>query len=292
MDERIAALPCWSGQIEGRTLSGGLSNEIWWVRDDAGEHVVRLGRDYPFHHVYRDREAMVARAAARAGFGPDVHFTGPGVMVTTYIGARTWEGADVAAEPARVARLMRDFHDRMRHEVDGAAFLFWVFHVIRDYGRTLVAAGSDFAADVPGWIALGDRLEALQVPLPIVFGHHDLLPANFLDDGTKLWLIDFEYAGFGTAMFDLAGAASNAGMAPEAADELLGSYFGRSPDSDIRRAFDAMQCASLLREAMWAMVSAIYLATPGVDYPTYARENLAKLGQTLSLFQSRHGKLT
>lgn len=292
MDERIRALPCWTGAIEGKPLTGGLSNETWWVRDDQGQHVVRLGRDYPFHHVSRDREAMVARAAARAGFGPKVHYTAPGVMVTEFIGARTWGAADVAAEPARVARLLRDFHGRMGRQVEGPAFLFWVFHVIRDYGRTLTVAGSEFAVHVPAWVALADRLEELQIPLPIVFGHHDLLPANFLDDGKKLWLIDFEYAGFGTALFDLAGAASNSGMPREAAEDLLGTYFGRSPDDALHRAFDAMQCASLLREAMWAMVSALYMATPGVDYPAYATDNLAKLDQSLSLFQSRHGKLS
>jgi thiamine kinase-like enzyme len=291
MDERVRVLPCWVGEIEGKPLSGGLSNEIWWVKDQCGQHVVRLGQDYPFHHVFRDREAMVARAAARAGFGPAIEYTAPGVMVTAFVGARTWSAEDVAAEPARVARLLKSFHDRMGREVEGAAFLFWVFHVIRDYGRTLVAAGSDFADDVKRWIVLADQLEAVQIHLPIVFGHHDLLPANFLDDGTRLWLIDFEYAGFGTAMFDLAGAASNAGMTQEAADELLGTYFGQPPNRDLRRSFDAMQCASLLREAMWAMVSAIHLSAPGVDYPTYARENLARLNQSLALYQSRHGKL-
>jgi thiamine kinase-like enzyme len=291
MDERVRGLPCWVGEIEGKPLSGGLSNEIWWVKDQRGQHVVRLGQDYPFHHVFRDREAMVARAAARAGFGPAIEYTAPGVMVTAFVGARTWSAEDVAAEPARVARLLKSFHDRMGREVEGAAFLFWVFHVIRDYGRTLVAAGSDFADDVEHWIVLADQLEAVQIHLPIVFGHHDLLPANFLDDGTRLWLIDFEYAGFSTAMFDLAGAASNAGMTQEAADELLGTYFGQPPNRDLRRSFDAMQCASLLREAMWAMVSAIHLSAPGVDYPAYARENLARLDQSLALYQSRHGKL-
>lgn len=288
--DRLRDLPCWVGEIEMRRLTGGLSNEIWWVKDDVGQHVVRLGRDYPFHHVYRDREVMVARAAARAGFGPEVRYFASGVMVTAFIGAQTWGAADVAAEPARVARLLRDFHDRMGREIEGAAFLFWVFHVIRDYGRIL--QGSEFAAGVPGWLALAERLEAMQVPLPIVFGHHDLLPANFLDDGERLWLIDFEYAGFGTAMFDLAGAASNAGMAPEAAEELLGVYFGHSPDATLQRSFDAMQCASLLREAMWAIVSALHLKTEGVDFPAYAAENLRKLDHFLDLFQSKHGKLT
>jgi thiamine kinase-like enzyme len=292
MDDRIAALPCWAGQIEGRRLSGGLSNEIWWVRDDSGQHVVRFGPDYPFHHVFRAREAMTAAAAARAGFGPAVEYAAPGVMVTAFIAARTWTAADVAREPARVAHLLRDFHDRMGREVEGAAFLFWVFHVIRDYGRTLTAAGSAFAPGLPGWLALSDQLEAAQVPMPLVFGHNDLLPANFLDDGTRLWLIDYEYAGFSTAMFDLAGAASNAGMSAEAAGELLATYLGRRPEPALERAFEAMQCASLLREAMWAMVSALHLSAPGVDYPTYARENLVKLDQSLDVFQSRHGKLS
>ena len=56
------------------------------------------------------------------------------------------------------------------------------------------------------------RLEQAQVPLPIVFGHHDLLPGNFIDDGKRLWLIDWEYGGFGTAMFDLANLSSNGGF--------------------------------------------------------------------------------
>jgi thiamine kinase-like enzyme len=292
MDKRIAALPCWSGAIEARRLSGGLSNEIWWVRDGNGQHVVRLGDDYPFHHVFRHREAMTAAAAARAGFGPAVEFAAPGVMVTTYLEARTWTAEDVAREPARVARLLRAFHDRMGRKVEGAAFLFWVFHVIRDYGRTLTTAGSDFAPGVPAWLSLADQLEAAQVPMPLIFGHNDLLPANILDDGARLWLIDYEYAGFSTAMFDLAGAASNSAMSPEASEDLLGTYFGRRPEPSLQRAFDAMQCASLLREAMWAMVSALHLSAPGVDYSTYARENLAKLAQTLDVFQSRHGKLS
>jgi thiamine kinase-like enzyme len=59
----------------------------------------------------------------------------------------------------------------------------------------------------PYYLALAEELEEAQVPLPIIFGHNDLLPANLLDDGDRLWLIDFEYAGFGTAMFDVAGTA-------------------------------------------------------------------------------------
>jgi thiamine kinase-like enzyme len=289
--DRIAALPCWQGRPRAEPLSGGLSNEIWKVTDDAGSHVVRLGQDYPVHHVLRAREAMTARAAHRAGFGPEVRYTAPGVMVTEFIAGQAWDGARVRAEAAAVGRLLAEFHRRMPGEVEGAAFLFWPFHVVRDYARTLAAGGSAWRAELPRFLALNAALEATQPPLPIVFGHNDLLPANFLDDGARVWLIDYEYAGFSTAMFDLAGAASNAGMTGDEAAVLLGAYLGQAPDAAFRRAFDAMQVESLLREAMWAMVSQLHLSAPGVDYAAYARENLGKLDAALDRFQTRHRRL-
>lgn len=290
--ERIRALPCWAGEISAERLSGGLSNESWTVADAAGRHVVRFGEDFPFHHVARANEAMAARAAHAAGFAPAVEFTAPGVMVSAFVAARTWGEAELRADPVRVGRLLRDFHARMPGEVSGPAAFFWVFHVIRDYARTLLAHGSRFVADLPGLVAIAEAMEAAQVPLPVVYGHHDLLPANFLEDASgRLWLIDYEYAGFGTAMFDLAGAASNAGMGAEEARALLSAYFGAVPDAATKRAFEAMQCASLAREAMWAMVSEIFLAAPGADYDAHARDYLGRLDAALDRYQALYGKL-
>lgn len=285
----VLALPCWSGPVFAEPLEGGLSNESWKVSDAAGVHVVRFGRDFPFHHVDRAREVMTARAAHAAGFGPAVEYAAEGVTVVAFVPSRTWEATDLRATPDRVGRFLRAFHDAMPDQVSGAGFIFWPFHVIRDYARTIAAGNSLFAPELEGFLALSRRLEAVQVPLPIVFGHHDLLPANFLDDGRKLWLIDYEYAGFGTAMFDLAGAASNAGMDGGETAALLQAYLGHAPGPDFLRAFDAMQCASLLREAMWAMVSDLHLAAPGADYRAYARENLDRLAAALSDFTQKYG---
>jgi thiamine kinase-like enzyme len=286
---QIAALPCWQGAATAEPLPGGLSNEIWKVTDAAGAHVVRFGRDCPPHHVDRAREAMTARAAHAAGFGPALEYAAPGVSVVAFVNARTWGPADLRAAPGRVGRLLRDFHLRMPAQVSGAAFLFWPFHVVRDYARTLEAGGSRFAADLPRFLSLSADMEAAQVPLPVIFGHHDLLPANFLDDGTRLWLIDYEYAGFGTCLFDLAGAASNAGMDADQTAALLHAYLGHAPDAAFLRAFDAMRVQSLLREAMWAMVSELHLSAPGVDYVAYAQENLDRLAVALGHFRRRYG---
>lgn len=291
--ERIRALPCWRGEIVAEPMAGGLSNESWKVTDAGGVHVARFGEDFPFHHVSRANEVMAARAAHRAGFAPEVEYAAPGVMVSRFLQARTWGAAEVRADPERVGRYLGEFHRRMPGEVTGPGAIFWVFHVIRDYVRTLAARGSRFAGDLPRLGGIADAMEAAQVSLPIVYGHHDLLPANFLEDRDgRLWLIDYEYAGFGTAMFDLAGAASNAGMDAGEARALLGAYFGTAPDAATLRGFDAMQCASLAREAMWAMVSEIFLAAPGADYDAHAREYLGRLDTALDRYQSSYGKIT
>ncbi|MGS1094926.1 phosphotransferase [Aquamicrobium terrae] len=287
---RIAALPIWKGSIAIEPLMGGISNESWLVTDDAGGHVVRFGQDYPFHHVLRDRELMTARAAERAGFAPEVEHAEPGVMVCRYLRARTFAEADVRANIGRVAEIVRGFHEKMPHHVSGPGFMFWPFHVVRDYARTLDEGGSRMAEHLPTYLAMADELEAAQIPLPIVFGHNDLLPANLLDDGRRLWLIDFEYAGFSTAMFDLAGLSSNAGFSPEESEALLGAYFGHAPDEGLRRSLAAMQCASLLREAMWSMVSELYLDAPGTDYVAYTAENLKRLDAALDAYRTQYGR--
>ena len=288
--DRIRALPCCAGEVEVAPLSGGLSNANYLVTDAAGRHVVRFGKDYPFHHVSREREVMTARAAHAAGFAPAVEYAAPGVMVTRFLGAKTYGPDDVRANLARVARLVRMFHTGMPGHVSGPGFMFWVFHVIRDYARTLEAGGSRMVDELPRYLTLAEELEAVQLPLPIVFGHNDLLPANLLDTGDRLWLIDFEYAGFSTAMFDLAGLSSNAGFSAEESDELLVAYFGTAPSPDLRRSLAAMQCASLLREAMWSMVSELHLEAPGVDYVAYTAENLERLDAALDAYRSVHGK--
>ncbi len=55
-EQKIRALPCWNGPVEVAVLKGGMSNANYLVTDAVGKHVVRFGVDYPFHHVFRDRE--------------------------------------------------------------------------------------------------------------------------------------------------------------------------------------------------------------------------------------------
>jgi thiamine kinase-like enzyme len=288
IEGRIAALPIWSGPVALTLLIGGISNQSFAVTDREGKYVVRVTRDFPFHHVFRDREVMVSRAAHAAGFAPEVVHAEPGLMVTRFIEGNVLTVADTQANIPRIAELIGRFHRDMPAVLSGAGFMFWVFHVNRDYARQLREAGH--AAALDAWLAINAELEAAQMALPIVVGHHDLLPANLIDDGSRLWLIDYEYAGFGTAMFDLANLSSNNNFAADQSATLLDAYFGRAPDEQTLRSHVAMECASLLREALWSLVSVGHLDRPGVDYAAYAHENFAKLDTALAAYRARFGK--
>ena len=289
-EDKVRKLPCWKGAIDLVPLKGGVSNASFTVRDSRGQYVARVGHDYPFHYVFREAEVIASKAAFAAGLSPEVVYTEPGIMVVRFIEARTYGEADVRANADACVDIVKRCHAEIGRRITGRANIFWVFHVLRDYAHTITAGKHRHVPDSPRWMAEVERLEAAQVPLPIIFGHHDLLPTNFMDDGKRLWLIDWEYGGFGTAMFDLANIASNNQFTEKAEQELLMRYFERAPDQAVLRAFYAMKTASALREAVWGMVSEIHLNAPGVDYVAYAREYLTRYENVLADYNSKFGK--
>ncbi len=282
--ERVRGLPLWNGLQSVTPLTGGVSNASYKVIDGNGQFVARIGKDYPFHQVDREREAHASRAAFRSGLSPELVATYDGILVLKFVEGRTYSEPDVRANLERCLDLVRKCHRDMKRKVTGQGAIFWVFQILRDYGQTLAAAAHPRSGEIKKWMETVDALEDAQVPLPIVFGHHDLLPANFIDDGKRLWLIDWEYAAFGTAMFDLANLSSNNSFNERDDDTMLGSYFGNPPDDELRRAFEAMKVASALREALWGMVSEIHLNAPGVDYADYAKTYLARFANLHSKY--------
>lgn len=291
LEARIAALPCWRGKVKLEPLHGGLSNTAFVVDDGTERYVARCGGDIPAHHVFRDRERAASVAAHAAGLSPELVYAEPGVMIIRHIDGMTFVESDLRANIARIVALLATCHRELARHLTGPANMFWVFHVIRDYARTLEAVGGGSGGELSPYMALVDALEAQQVPLPIVFGHHDLLAGNFLDDGKRLWLIDWEYGGYGTAMFDLANLAANGSFSPADDRLLLEAYFRQPVRDAVQRAFDAMKVASALREAAWSMVSAIHLAMPGADYRAHATDYLARTEMALARYVERHGRL-
>jgi thiamine kinase-like enzyme len=119
------------------------------------------------------------------------------------------------------------------------------------------------------------RLERAAGPTRLALTHNDLMPGNFIDDGRRLWLIDWEYAGFGAPLFDLATLAVDNEIDEAAQAQLLAFYFGRPASASLLRRFTAMVLAAELREALWARVQQIH-AKLTFDYGGYAEKHEAR----------------
>ena len=142
----------------------------------------------------------------------------------------------------------------MPKNVYGESIIFWVFHVIQNYAKFLKDNNSSHYKIINSLIEKSEKLEKLSSPFDIVFCHNDLLPANFIDDGSHIWIIDWEYAGYNSPLFDLGGLASNNNFNFEEEILLLENYYEKKIDNKLLLQFNSMKCASLLRETMWSMV--------------------------------------
>jgi thiamine kinase-like enzyme len=282
---KAAGLACWQGKVEPQALGGGISNHNFLVLDGGAKFMVRIGEDILVHNVLRRFELAASRAAHAAGISPAMVYAEPGAMVFSYIEGRTLTPADVraAAMLERILPLVRKCHRELPRHFRGPAPMFWVFQAVRDYAARLREDKSRMVPELPDLLAAAEKLEKAALPIELVFGHNDLLAANLIDDGTRLWLVDWEYGGFNSPLFDLGGLASNNELSAEQEDWLLEAYFEEPVSDDLRRRYAAMKCASLLREAMWSMVSELHLKIE-FDYEAYTALNLARFERAYAAF--------
>lgn len=285
---RVAGLALWRGKIRIEILPGGLSNRNFIVRDGGDAYVARLvGGDDPAHGIVRAREIAVTQAAYRAGIAPELVHVEPGLLVLRLIEGRTLTAAEVA-DPAmlpRIAALLRRCHGEVAAHLRGPAPCFWVFHALRDYLAALAGHGLS-SGEIERFRAIADALETAVGPTRLALTHNDLMPGNLIDDGKRLWLIDWEYGGFGAPLFDLASLVVDNGLDSAAEKTLLAAYFGREPSATLRRRFAAMRSAAALREALWARVQQI---DPKLDfdYAGYAAEHVAGFERSYADFTCR-----
>ncbi len=274
---KAAGLLCWKGPVEPEPLGGGITNFNFVVEDQGRRYVVRIGDDIVVHGVLRFNELAASRAAHRAGVSPAVVYSDPGALVMDFVDGRTLSEEDVLRDGmmGRIVPLIESIHHGVMGEVRGPILMFWVFHVVRDYAATLKEGGSRMVKELPRLLAINDELERLVTPVDIVFGHKDLLASNFIDAGDRLWIVDWDYAGFGSPLFDLANLASNNGFDEESERRLLEAYFGSPPDDGLMSRYGAMKCASLMREAMWSMTSEIH-SDLDFDYVAYTERNMER----------------
>lgn len=270
----IAALPSGTPTVE--PLGGGLTNRNFRVEVGGEAFVLRLGGHGTRElGIDRTREEAAMRIAAELGVGAEVVHADPAadVLVTRWVPGRPLLADDVRrpATLERIAAAVRRIHE-------GPAFpgVFSPFETVRDYHRRATERGVAFPGAAARALELSDRIEAaLGAAEPLAPCHNDLLPANLIDDGDRVRIIDWEYAAMGQAAFDLGNLAVNAALDAAATGHLLALHpAGRSARAQARVAL--MRIASDLREAFWGFLQ-LGLSQIAFDFRAYAQSHLDRV---------------
>ena len=277
-EKLIRSIPIWKTSLKITTIEGGITNQNFLVEEDNKKYVVRLGDDIPEHLVSRSNELIVSKAAAAAGIGPNVIYHDKGILILDYIESVTLSSEEVRKNIKSIIPLIKKIHYVIPKKLYGQSVIFWVFHVIRNYVKFLNDNKSAHSKILSRLVKQSELLEINSGPFEIVFGHNDLLPANFLDDGSRLWIIDWEYAGYNTPLFDLGGLSSNNDFSLKEEIYLLENYFEKNINDKLLLKYNSLKCASLLRETMWSMVSEL-ISKIDFDYAKYTEENLSKFNE-------------
>ena len=261
-------------------LPGGLTNRNYKVTTPAGTFVARISAGgSELLAIDRDCEYRNSVIAAAAGAGAPVVEYRPQdrLLVIGYLEGRTFGAADVAGHEniPRIADACRRLHQGARFGNDFDMFDIQrrYLSVARSRGFTIPAGYEDLepqcraaekalAVRAEGPVSEGPAFEgpAFEGTVPC---HNDLLPANLIDDGDRIWLIDYELSGNNDACFELGNIAAEAHLSPEALAELVTAYYQRPRRSKIARAW---LLGGLVGMYGWALWGAIQHGASPIDY--------------------------
>jgi thiamine kinase-like enzyme len=259
-------------------LGGGITNHNVKVTRPDGVVVLRVaGKETGLLGIDREVEHAATLAAAQVGVGPRViQFVEPeGWLVTEFIEGwiPTPETVRRPEQLERVAAALRAFHDGP--PIPGR---FETLEVVEAYRDTALERGAPLPQPFAPAHELSQRIARLRADAARRPCHNDLLNANFLDDGARLRIVDWEYAGMGDPFFDLANFSINHELDADGRASLLRAYTGDAQDDDLATV-DLMRFMSDFREAMWGVVQGV-VSELDFDFAAYAAEHFERMERT------------
>jgi thiamine kinase-like enzyme len=262
--EVLARAPSLVGATQISTLPGGLTNQNFRVTTARGDFVARLWSEGgALLGIDRDHEFRNSVLAAAAGVGAPVIEYRPQdkLLVLGFIDGKTLGNAEVGA-PATIPRIAAAC--RALHRAGRFAGDFDMFEIQARYYAAAMKAGMRIPAGyeelMPAFAAARSALAVRQegtVPC-----NNDLLAANFIDDGDRIWLIDYEYSGNNDPCFELGNIAGECGLPADALAALVTAYYGRPRRSRIARA----ELFGLVARYGWTLWGAIQHASSELDF--------------------------
>ena len=265
IEDVIAAIPSWTGAgIEVAPISGGLTNRNFRVTVDGTSHFVRIpGVGTDLLAIDRGNELANTIAAGEAGVGARVLHRLPAwnVIVLEWLAATTMSNAafQAAGEPARIAEVLRRLHagPRFRDDFDMVALSARYLEVIDKRGIPVPDGYREHLGAVP-------RIDAAlrAHPLPMVPSNNDLLAENYLDDGKRLWIVDYEYSGNNDPTFELGNTAQELEFDDQRLRELVAAYFGEVTPALLARC----RLQMIMSDVGWCLWAAIQARISPIDF--------------------------
>jgi len=271
---RLQDLRYWQGPISVEPMPGGITNRNYRVQDAGRSYAVRLCVERPLLGIDRRNEVVCQKAAHACGIAPELVHHEDGVLISRYIPNRTLTAEDVR-DPAfipRMAAVLRKLHGSW-DRLTGEFLYFCAFQTVRTYAKTALRLGARLPGDIDELLEDSRQLSRQLAPYVPVLCHNDLLPSNILADDVRVWLVDWEYAGMGHPLFDLAGVSANCAFSESLEADLLAEYRGSVDERDLRE-LQVLKTMSLLREALWSIIQTI-ASDIDFDYFRYADDNFA-----------------
>jgi thiamine kinase-like enzyme len=283
-DELVRALrrlpELGTGELSFTALSGGITNRNYLVAGapDGARFVVRLaGNDTYLLGISREVEHAATVTAAGVGVGPEViaYLRPEGYLVTRFI-----EGGPIPEAEMRRPERLAQVGATLRRIHDGPAIpgLFVPFRIVEAYRALAISRGVAIPPEFELAQSIARRIElaCFTAPLEMRPCHNDLLNANFIDDGARIRIVDWEYAGMGDPYFDLGNFSINHELDADQDAILLAAYLGEPPSPALSARLVLMRVISDFREAMWGVLQQ-GISTLDVDFVAYAADHFDRL---------------
>ena len=258
---------------EIKELTGGITNKNYKITVDGESFVLRLGgNETKYLGIDRQVEYDCSRLAAQIGVAPEpIAFLAPeGYILARFISGKGLPAEEIGTEEniTKVVESMKAYHS-----LDFFPGSFSPFRVAEEYAKTARSFNVKLPDKMDWYLERSREIESAMYtrePLTLRPCHNDLLNGNFIDDGTRIRILDWEYAGMGDIFFDLGNFAIQHEFNNEQDEILLKAYFGNPADSQ-RAHQKLMKIMSDLREAMWSQVQ-IGVSQLDFDYAGYGQK--------------------
>jgi len=253
-----------SRDVEVERIAAGLTNQNFRVDAKGRTYFVRMpGPATELLAVDRANELYNTRAAASAGVGPKVlaRDKRTGAIILEWLPGRTMSNDAFQAPgmPTRIAEVLRRLHAGPHFRDD-----FDMFRLSERYLRLVDERSIPIPTGYREHLPLVPRIEAAFAdhPLPTAPCHNDLLAENYLDDGERLWIVDYEYSGNNDPTFELGNTAQELGFDGARQAELCAAYFGEATIALLAR----MRLQMIMSDVGWTLWAAIQARISPIDY--------------------------